>query len=295
MFDQGTSLIVAVDGGGSTCRAAIATPAGQIRGRATGAPANVTTDFDGAIASVMATVAAAYGDAGLDPQRHGRDVAFLGLAGANVSDTAARVAQRLTFGKRQVASDREITVEGALGTGGGTVALLGTGSFFVCRSGAGVRSVGGWGFQLGDDFGGAWLGRRLLRRTVLAFDGLAPGSDLTAGLIAEFGGTPDKMVAFAQSATPMDYGAFAPRLTDAFAQGDPVAGEIMEGAVAGVTEVLDGIGAEAAGGLCLLGGLGPIYAEALPARYKALVRPALGDGISGAIGRARQAFAEVWA
>ena len=289
-------LIVVVDGGGTTSRAAVCAASGEILGRATGSAANVTTDFDGALSELMDTVRAAYGDAGLDPNRFTQDAAFLGLAGANVGDTAKRMEARLSFAfaRARVVSDRQITVEGALGPGDGTVALLGTGSFFVRRAPDGIRSVGGWGFQLGDDFGGAWLGRRLLRHSILAYDGLAPASDLTTQILAEFGGTPDGLVTFAKSALPSDYGHFAPRIVAALEAGDPVANAIIGDATAGLVSTLKAIGAGPSERLCMLGGLGPFYAAQLPEAFQSAIVPPLGDGIDGAIALARTTFAEAW-
>jgi hypothetical protein len=45
-------------------------------------------------------------------------------------------------------------MRGALGPGDGTVAAIGTGSFFGRRSGGAYRYLGGWGYQLGDEASG---------------------------------------------------------------------------------------------------------------------------------------------
>ena len=42
--------------------------------------------------------------------------------------------------------------------------------------------------------------------------------------------------------------------------------------------------------LCLLGGLAPLYAPRLSARYRGLLREPLGDALSGAVRMAQRAF-----
>ena len=68
----------------------------------------------------------------------------------------------MPFSAVRVLSDREITIAGILADADGTLAQVGTGSFFVsCHKGK-FKQVGGWGLQLGDDCSGAWLGREIL-------------------------------------------------------------------------------------------------------------------------------------
>jgi glucosamine kinase len=174
-------------------------------------------------------------------------------------------------------------VQGALGDSDGTVALLGTGSFFVTRKAGVTHHVGGWGFQLGDDGGGAILGRNLLRKTVSAHDRIVDHSPLTRTVLKQFGGTPKSMLEFVQTATPMDYGKFAPAVINAHADGDAVASKIVADEVATLTTTLDRLDAKSTGRLCMLGGLGPIYQKFLGADYQAICKPPDSDALSGAI------------
>ena len=286
-------LVVAVDGGGSICRVCLFDFGGSALGNATGGSANITTNFEEALVNIEATVKSAYEDAGLSPLRMQDDLAYLGLAGANVGDKAKLLEKRLSFARSRVSSDREIAVEGALGDGDGTVAQVGTGSFFTTRRNGQLRPVGGWGFQLSDDCSGATLGRMLLRATIAAFDGLAPTSELTDRTLEKFSGSPGEMVTFVQTATPREYAVFAKDIAKAQKAGDPVATSILNAATARLVEILDILEAKQSGPICLLGGLGPTYLELLPHDYRTLCSDPLGSSLSGAFSLAKREFAEL--
>ena len=173
----------------------------------------------------------------------------------------------------------------------GTVAAIGTGSFFVSRHKNEVLSIGGWGFQLGDDGGGAFLGRKLLRRTVYAHDGIIKHSPLTRKTLERFGGSPQGMVAFVQAASPMDYGGLAPSIIEAYYADDAVAIEIVDLAVSSLHHTLDILNAKATGALYMLGGLGPVYTKLLRPEYQELCASPKGNASDGAIALARQLWA----
>ncbi len=281
-------FIIAVDGGGTGCRVRLADRAGRGIATARGGPANVNTDFAAARENILEAVAAAYAAAGLDAARRGRDVAWLGLAGAGFEDLARRMEGALGFAAARVTTDSETTVEGALGGAEGTVALIGTGSFFVRRKDGRDRHVGGWGYHLGDECSGAWLGRELLRAVLLAHDGLIGHSALTKAVFARHGEDPGALVRHAQAASPGEIARLAPEIVQAHAAGDPVAGEIMARGLALLCARLEALGAQEGGALYMLGGLGPVYQALLPPHYRRLCRAPAGDALSGALALARR-------
>jgi len=291
MSEESKNLIVTVDGGGSTCRASICEVSGKTIGAALGGSANITTDFDSALTNILDTVGRAYDAAGLKSTRMVNDFAFLGLAGANLDGMAEKTENALGFSKVKVTSDREITVQGAMGGENGTVAAIGTGSFFVSHHDNEVLSIGGWGLQLGDDGGGAFLGQKLLRRTIQAYDGITAQSPLTHATLKRFGGTPRGLVAFVQTATPMDYGSFAPDLIAAYYERDSVAVEIVDAAVSSLHHTLDILNTKATGALYMLGGLGSVYTELLHPEYRVLCTPPKGNASDGAVTLAQQLWA----
>ena len=143
-----------LDGGGSGCRAVLTDRDGRELGRGEGGPANIMSDREAALASIMAAAMAAL--AGRAPSSV---AAVLGLAGANISGARQWLAPMLPFRRTQVVHDAVTSVAGALGDDDGIVAAIGTGSVFSRQLGGAFRSIGGWGPVLGDEGGGAWIGR----------------------------------------------------------------------------------------------------------------------------------------
>ena len=70
---------IGIDGGGTSCRAAVATADGVVLGTAKAGPANILTDLDGALANIVGASRAAFADAGLDPETYASACTLLGL------------------------------------------------------------------------------------------------------------------------------------------------------------------------------------------------------------------------
>lgn len=283
MMDE-APLIIAIDGGGSTCRVRLVSVAGEVLGTATGGASNLTSDFEGARAVIADAVATAYRGAGHSPERMSRDVACFALAGTEGGFDLD--ALNPGFARLSVISDLDATVEAALGGADAVLASLGTGSFFVVQQGGRVRRAGGWGFHLSDDCSGAALGREVLRRAVAVQDGLADGSPFIDSIWHEFGDI-RAMIAFAKAATPQDYARYARSLVHAGEDGDPVAVEILGAAAQELAALLVRLGARDIGRICLTGGLGPVYARLLPAGLASIALPPDGSPLDAAEAHAR--------
>ncbi len=284
-------FVLGIDGGGTSCRAALAGVDGVVVGSARSGAANIRTDLTGARASIVEAVGRAFADAGQDPGLIPQTPAVLGLAGANVGTYRQQLEAILPFSRSRVETDAEIALEGAVGSGDGAMAILGTGSAYMVRKGGKSRAIGGWGFQVGDQGSGARIGRDLLEQTLLAYDGIRETSPLTEEMLAVFRNRPEDVVEFTTNAKPGDFGGFAPKVFDHAAKGDAVAVWIVGKAVADVEAALGALDLAEDAPLCLLGGLAPLYAPRLSARYRKLLREPLGDALSGAVRMAVRAFA----
>ncbi len=281
--------VLGIDGGGTQCRAGLATAAGEIVGRGHSGAANVMTDLDGTCASIVEAARAAFEAAGQEPD-FGRTGAVLGLAGANVADVERRLAAQLPFAESRVESDALIALEGALGDHDGAIAIIGTGSAFMARHGETIRSIGGWGFRLGDLGGGARLGRQLLEETLLAHDHIRPQTALTTAVLARFEADPRRMVTFAAAASPRDFGAFVPIVFDYADQGDPLAERLLEEVSSHVETALAALDLHPTDRLCLLGGLADRIAARLGEPFAAMLRAPIADALGGAVTMAARRF-----
>jgi glucosamine kinase len=272
-------LHLGLDGGGTGCRAAVADAAGRVLGRATGGPANILSDPEGAAANILDACARAMAAAGVGEVA----AAGFGLAGVNAAGSAERLRARLPFARVRIETDAVAAALGALGDRDGIVAAVGTGSVFARRDGGRIRQIGGRGLILGDEGSGAWLGRAALAAALRAEDGHAPLTPFLAGLIADHGGSLG-VIAFARAAAPADFAALAPRI---LAADDPAAAALVHAAAAEIAAAIAVLQAGAALPVVFLGGLGPAFRDRLAGRWP--VADPLGTALDGALMLARGA------
>ncbi len=281
MTESRTPDLFAADGGGTACRFALLHDG--CRYEAQLGAANVSTDRDGAIETLRDGIARLCDAAGIDRSSLGRARAHFGLAGAVSEADAKAVADALAIGRVVVADDRMSSMTGALGNSDGAVIAVGTGSFVGrCVAGA-CRFVGGWGPTLGDEASGAWLGRTLLAEVLHAVDGLTAASDLTAATLKRFGDDPNNIVRFARTAPAGAFAEHAPRIVAAARNGDPAARRLMVSGAGYLTRALGVLGWQPGEKLCLLGGVGPHYADYLDEDTAASIADPLGSALDGAL------------
>lgn len=283
------SLLIGVDGGGTSCRLALLHAGRRVDVR--GGPANVSTDMAGALANLSQGLESLAEQAGLPQEALAQARAYLGLAGVVSADLARAVAEALPFAASRVEDDRIAALHGALGGRDGTVFGIGTGSFLGRRAGAAVDLIGGWGFVLGDEASGADLGRRLLRVALHTVDGLAPATGLTTDILQDMGGPPG-VVAFAGRATPAEFAALAPRVLDAASAGDGTAVALMQAGADYIARSAQQLGWQPGDPLCPIGGLAARYAPFLPDTMAASLVEPQGTALDGALALAALIAAE---
>lgn len=282
--------MIAIDGGGTSCRALVADVGGVVLGRGKAGSANIMTDIEGARKNIVAASEAACADAGLPADVIPASSALLGLAGANIGRYGEHIRALLPFRQSIVETDAMIALNGALGAEDGAMAILGTGSIFMARSKGTIRSVGGWGFMVGDLGSGARIGRALLQEALLAHDDVHQGSALTSEVLRRFEDDPQTLVEYAHTAKPGEFGTFAPLVFEYAERGDPIGNALIEGAVRSIEEALKAIMPPDCDRLCLLGGLARLYEPFLGPRFRKLVKEPRGDALQGALGLALQRF-----
>ncbi len=271
---------IGIDGGGTGCRVALSVDGGPMT-ETQGGPANIVTDPAGAEAAIRLTLTealAAHG-LGLDAMRLARVCA--GLAGARLPGEADRFATRLPF-LAYVVDDSVTALEGALAGADGTLASLGTGSFFIRKHAGQTRHVGGWGFRLGDEGSAAWAGRLALALALQVLDGRLPADTLADALIAA---CPPHPVLWAVEARPGDFAQLA-RIVLGHPD-SPIAVTVKAAILDALEDGLEGVGHSPGTPLVLTGGLGELLHAALAARLRADLRAAAGRPLDGALRLAR--------
>ncbi len=274
---------IGIDGGGTSCRAAIIDGAGRVLGTGKAGAANILSDLESSLIHIVASARHALTDAGLDSELVNRLPAVIGTAGANVGNYGKRVEGALPFASTRVVTDATIALQGALGDADGVIGAFGTGSVYNARRDGRSWGIGGWGFVIGDQASGARLGRDLLERALLAHDAVTTGSALTKVVMDEYGNDPERVVEFAHASKPKDFARYAPIVFEYAGMEDVVAVDIVRMAADAITKSLDALLWPECPSICLLGGLAQAYRPWLDERHKAILAEPKGDVLRGAV------------
>lgn len=230
--DPSPRVVVGVDGGGSKTRAVVAALDGTILGSADAPGSAARADSIPHSADVIAAgVREALRHAGMDGVR---PLALaVGVAGVGREPERAAVERALLerdlAGTVEVTTDAMISLDDAFADGPGILLIAGTGSIAFGRGPEGrFERCGGWGPVLGDEGGGAWLGRRACNVVAAASDGREPDTALVpAVLTAIEADHPADLIPWAARATPADFAALAPVVLRVAADGDLRANSVL--------------------------------------------------------------------
>ncbi|MGB8631146.1 MAG: BadF/BadG/BcrA/BcrD ATPase family protein [Xanthobacteraceae bacterium] len=283
-------LLLGIDGGGTRCRARLSTYAGEPLGEAVTGPANLRLGVEVSFSSVVEAARQCLDDAGLPDQNIARIVACLALAGASEPAylTAARK-HRHPFRKVIVTTDAHAACVGAHGERDGGVIVAGTGTVAWAVIKGKTYRVGGWGLPISDEGSGAWIGSEALRRVLWAHDGRVAWTPLLRTLFADFAEDPHAIVSWTATASPRDFGSFAPCIVDYAGRGDAAAIELLKMAAAHIDRLAARLVALGAPRVALVGGFAAATRPWLAEKTRNhLVEPA-GDAVQGALTLARSA------
>ena len=236
-----SALLLGADAGGSHSTVVVGTAA-QVLGRADGPGAAMRPGGASASAAVLgetARRAAAQAAIALPVDR-----AVAGAAGAGRSQEQAELAAALVaVGVARIVrvlADGEVALTTAFERGPGILVNAGTGSVAYARDPTGeVHRSGGYGWQLGDEGGGYWLGRRALDMASRAQDGRGEGTTLLARLLGALGLQHfDDLVRWTATATPAQVAALAPHVLNATREGEMVARRAVEDAAGELVQLV---------------------------------------------------------
>jgi N-acetylglucosamine kinase-like BadF-type ATPase len=231
-------LILAIDAGGTSTRALVATADGTLLGHGRGGPANhILSGWDTARASIIAAITqtctaariqlpaiacAVTGSAGVGPNGEGCEI------------VESLLAQLLPRARVRAVGDMVTAFWGALAADSGIVVAAGTGSVCYGRSPNGSAcQVGGWGHIMGDEGSAYDIAIRALRAGAQASDGRGPQTALTDGIPGALGAGNLVEVALRVYSEPMTREAVARLATTVYetaAAGDTVARALLTAA-----------------------------------------------------------------
>ena len=169
------SPVIAIDGGGTSCDAALFIHDKCVDKVVTG-PANIHVDATRAKHNIVAAVTELINRHDLE---FDKVMVAGGCAGMGIAQAQHEIEQwQHPFAQFALTTDAHVAAMGAnLGTNCHTL-IVGTGSCALTLHQGRLKQTGGHGCLLGDDASGAWLGQELLRYCLLASDGLTDSSEL---------------------------------------------------------------------------------------------------------------------
>jgi N-acetylglucosamine kinase-like BadF-type ATPase len=181
-------FVLGIDAGGTKTVCLLADTHGRIIAEARGTGANLQAVGELEVEKVLHDVMErAIGDRPVLPA-----VICLGIAGVDRPDDAAAIRsimRRIGYKARVlIANDALIALVAGIAHDPGVVIIAGTGSIAYGRNARDEAArAGGWGYVLGDEGSGYWIGRQALRAVVRHADGRGRATALTPYVFAHFG------------------------------------------------------------------------------------------------------------
>ena len=180
-------LVLGIDAGGTRTVCHLADMTGTVLAESRGSGANLQAIGELDVEKVLHQVI----DRALAEAAGPVGAICLGMAGVDRPRDAELVHGILSrIGHRArvlVVNDALIALEAGLPGASGIVLIAGTGSIAYGRDSEGrAARAGGWGYVLGDEGSGYWLGRQALRAVVRSADGRGPATALTPRVLAHY-------------------------------------------------------------------------------------------------------------
>jgi N-acetylglucosamine kinase-like BadF-type ATPase len=239
-----TRLVVAVDGGQSSTVCVLGTTDGEILAVGHGGPANHVHQPGGPERlrrAIEESVREAQDAAG-NPAH----VAAVYLALTGGVQQGERIAREI-LDADVVLAEGDPPAALASGTFGGPgIGLIaGTGAVALAENARGERIArGGWGYLVGDEGSGYWIGMRGVQAAARALDGRGPATVLTERVLAFYGETDLRVVAsriYGFELERPEIAALAPVVLEAAGEGDQVAARIVDTAAEELVLLLEAV------------------------------------------------------
>ena len=226
--------VLGIDAGGTKTVCQLANEDGEVLAEARRGGANLQAVGELEVEKVLHEVMEeAIGDRDIVPA-----AICLGIAGVDRPDDAGvvrAIMRRIGYKARcLVVNDALVALEAGAPAQPGIVVIAGTGSIAYGRNDRNQAArAGGWGFMLGDEGSGYWIGRAALRAVLREADRRGPATRLT-GLLLDYYGVPRAQdlihEVYHGTLRPSAIASLAQCVQSAFTAGDEVAIGILRSA-----------------------------------------------------------------
>jgi glucosamine kinase len=301
--------VIGVDGGGSGTRARVQDPAGRTLATGAAGPSGLSQGVAQAWRHVREAIDEGLAAAALPAPPDATHCALgVGLAGAGSAELRkAFIAAAPPFARLVVDTDIRALVVGAFGRAPGLVVAAGTGSIATRQSADGsLHRCGGWGFPVGDEGSGAWLGLRAAAIAQAALDGRATGAAaagaqgraagrvaggaLAHAVVAATGGSVLGLRQWCAGAGQYAFASLAPLVFDAASAGDAQAQALLQQAADALAAHAHALDTAGAAPIVVAGSIGTRLAALWSHDLKRRLVAPRGDACDGALALVRAAM-----
>lgn len=285
------TIYIGVDGGGTKCRAVVSIN-GEIKGEGLGGGANPYQNLERTKSSIETASRLALEDAGLSAADLKNAVAGLGLAGVNIPGPYKAMKEwDHPFKEMFLTGDLHTACLGAHG-GDGAIIVTGTGSCGYAMVNGKSLDIGGYGYPLGDQGGGAWLGLEIVKAALLSYDGLGPKTSLEEWVVGklELRGSLIDVIERLQGQPSSEIAQLALGAFNAAKAGDEVAIKMIKEGTAYVDSLVERLRDFGAPRLTMVGGIGFLWREWMKPENVAFVSEAQQPPEVGAVYFAEQEY-----
>jgi len=251
------SHLIGVDGGGTGTRVLVADRRGVVLAQASAGPSALGQGVASAWQSILSAIKTAFQNLQQETPVWYQCVLGAGLSGVNHQPWREQfLAMNPGFARIALESDAYTALLAAHGGQAGVMVAAGTGSIAEALYSDGTRrQVGGWGFPVGDEGSGAWMGLRAMAHAQQAVDGRTPGGPLSDQILQHCGGSRETLQQWCAGARQHEYAQLARTVFDC-AHCDPVAESLLGRAATALEDMATALDPEATLPLAIYGSVG---------------------------------------
>ena len=277
--------LLGVDGGGTGTRVLLAARSGAILAQASAGPSALGQGVAAAWEQILTAVRQAFAVAGLTvPADWSACALGAGLSGVHHQPWCDEfVATNPGFARLAVENDAYIALLAAHHGQPGAMVAAGTGSVGEALYADGTRhQVSGWGFPVGDEGSGAWLGLRAMSHAQEVMDRRLRGAALATRIHQQCGSTRDALQQWCAGAGQSEYAQLAPTVFDCAAS-DPVAEALLAEPAAALERMAAALDRRGTLPLAICGSVGRQLLPRLASATRARAIASPQDAVHGAL------------
>lgn len=287
-----TKIVAAIDGGGSGTRARLYdAETRRIIGEGRAGPSSLTFGVESAWDSIQTAIQAAFAE-DQTANLSGKQMATLpskivvGVAGSRNRSLRTALQALIPAGTAMIiVSDAYTSALGAHAGNPGVTVSIGTG-LAACRIDADYQPLytSGWGFKVGDEGAGSWIGLQAVQAYLKKLDGRQQQSSQLYDKVAEtLGREVADIQHWCRQALATDFAALAKPVVMLAVQQDPLALAIIQAAMTEIEQAITAIDDPASRPpIAVLGGLGESLSPYLSVAIRARLVPTQGSALDGA-------------